>query len=112
MSGTDIGFDVDDAVKELGRALDDRIDGLRQEGERIIEKLRLAASAREQQIPIEVRGQLGSAPARVVVIEWEGRERIGELELSGWGSQLGQAKLLQPLEQGKRYRAFIVVVPA
>jgi hypothetical protein len=112
MAGTDIGFEIDHAVRELRKATEDRIDGLRQEAERIEQRMRLAASAREQEIPIEVRGQMGSAPARVVVIEWEGRGRIDQLDLSVWGNQLGQAKLLQPLDEGKRYRAFIVVVPA
>jgi hypothetical protein len=112
VAGTDIGFEIDHAVRELRKTVDDRIDGIRQEAERIEERMRLAASAREQQIPIEVRSELGSKPARVVVVEFEGRRRLEHVELTSWGDRLGEASLLQPTEEGKRYRAFIVIVPA
>jgi hypothetical protein len=114
MAGTDIGFEIDHAVRELKKAVDDRIDGLRQEAERIEERMRLAASAREQQVPVEMRAELGAKPARVLVFEWpgEGRGRVEHIELTSWGTLLGEARLLQPLEEGKSFRAFLVIVPA
>lgn len=106
----DLAFNVDQAVSELSREADHRIDGLKQEAARLERELRAVAAA--------VRRGDGAGPVDVnaadIVHVFDVRPPHSmpssfTLELVVYGNRIGESIQRQPLEAGKTYRAILLL---